>query len=210
MKNKNCILKYLTFIFLINIFFLTHNSFSENIKKFDIQGNDRVSDNTIIIFSNLNLGEKITTDNLNRALKELYYTDYFKDVSIRHKNGIVEIKVIENPIIQTVEINGIDSNRIYENLKEVTMKIEKYPFVENKISQQVILIQNILKSNGYYFVNLEPSIKKNDNNTVDLVYNIDLGEVAKIKKISFIGDRVFRDNTLRNVILSEENKFWKF
>ena len=76
--------------------------------------------------------------------------------------------------------------------------------------QQVILIQNILKSNGYYSVNLEPFIKKNDNNTVDLVYNIDLGEVAKIKKISFIGDRVFRDNTLRNVILSDENKFWKF
>ena len=210
MKTKNFILKYLTFLFLFNIFFLNHNSFSENIKKFDIQGNDRVSDNTIIIFSNLNIGEKITTENLNRALKELYYTDYFKDISIGHKNGIVEIKVIENPIIQSVEINGIDSNRIYENLKEVTMKIEKYPFVENKISQQVILIQNILKSNGYYFVNLEPSIKNNDNNTVDLVYNIDLGEVAKIKKISFIGDRVFRDNTLRNVILSEENKFWKF
>ena len=91
MKNKNCILKYLTLIFLINIFFLTHNSFSENIKKFDIQGNDRVSDNTIIIFSNLNIGEKITTENLNRALKELYYTDYFKDISIGHKNGIVVV-----------------------------------------------------------------------------------------------------------------------
>ena len=209
MKNKNYITRYLIFLFLIN-FFLTHNSFSENIKKFDIQGNDRVSDNTIIIFSNLKLGEKITTDKLNKALKELYYTDYFKDVSIEHKDGIVDIKVIENPIIQSVEINGIDSNRIYENLREVTMKIEKYPFVENKISQQVILIQNILKSNGYYFVKLEASIKTNDNNTVDLIYNIDLGEVAKIKKISFIGDRVFRDNTLRNVILSEENKFWKF
>ena len=37
-----------------------------------------------------------------------------------------------------------------------------------------------------------------------------VGEIAKIKKISFIGNKIFRDNTLRNVIISEESKFWKF
>ena len=50
----------------------------------------------------------------------------------------------------------------------------------------------------------------NDNNTIDLVYEIELGDIAKIKKISFIGNKIFRDNLLRNVIISEENKFWKF
>ena len=77
----------------------------------------------------------------------------------------------------------------------LTKKIEKYPFVENKINEQVILLKNILKSYGYYFVKLETSIKKNENNTVDLIYNFDLGEIAKIKKINFIGDKIFRDNT---------------
>ena len=74
----------------------------------------------------------------------------------------------------------------------------------------MILLKNILKSYGYYFVELETSITSNDNNTVDLIYNFKLGEVAKISKINFIGNKVFRDNTLRNVIISEESKFWKF
>ena len=100
--------------------------------------------------------------------------------------------------------------KLKDAIQEVTNKIEKYPFVESKINDQVALIKNILKSNGYYFVDLETSINNNDNNTVDLIYDIKLGEIAKIKKISFIGNKIFRDNTLRNIIISEETKFWKF
>ena len=57
---------------------------------------------------------------------------------------------------------------------------------------------------------LETSIVENENNSVDLIYNFDLGPIAEIKNIKFIGNKVFRDNTLRNVIISEESKFWKF
>ena len=71
-------------------------------------------------------------------------------------------------------------------------KIEKYPFVENKINEQKILLKNILKSYGYYFVKLETSINENDNNTVDLIYDFNLGEIAKIKKINFIGNKIFK------------------
>ena len=117
--------------------------------------------------------------------------------------------MVENPIIQKIAINGIEE-KIYENIKQITSKTEKYPFVKSKISEQNDLLKTILKSYGYYFVELETLINVQDNNSVDLIYNFNLGEVAKIKKIKFIGNKVFRDNTLRNVILSEEAKFWKF
>ena len=73
-------------------------------------------------------------------------------------NGTIKLFVQENPIIQSVIINGIDRNNIYENIEKVTKKLEKYPFVENKIIDQVKLLKNILKSYGYYFVELETSI----------------------------------------------------
>ena len=60
------------------------------------------------------------------------------------------------------------------------------------------------------FQNVSTKIKKNDNNTVDIIYNIKLGEKALIKNIKFIGNKVFKDNKLRKVIVSEEAKFWKF
>ena len=209
MINKSFCLKKIFFILLIKFLFI-QNSFAEIIKEFNIEGNNRVSSQTIIMFSNLNIGDQANNEILNEALKDLYYTDYFKEISIFIDNGLLNIKVEENPIIQSVIINGIKSDRIKDKLRDVTLKIEKYPFVENKINEQVVLIKNILKSNGYYFVDIRTSIKENENNTVNLTYDVELGEIAKIKKIRFIGDKKFRDNTLRNVIISEESKFWKF
>ena len=209
MKNKIFFFNKVIISILINILILSHAK-SELIENIEINGNERVSDQTVIIFSNLKIGDNINTNDLNISLKEIYGTNYFEEVQISFVDGTVKINVKENPIIQSIKINGIKKNNILEKIEEVTSKIEKYPFIKNQVNEQVILLKNILKSYGYYFVELETSITSNDNNTVDLIYNFKLGEVAKISKINFIGNKVFRDNTLRNVIISEESKFWKF
>ncbi len=196
--------------FLILHFFLTSYSYAEIIKKFLIEGNDRISDETILMFSNLEVGKDINQNNLNNALKELYYTDYFKNVQISFEKNIVKINVVENPIIQKIIINGVKERNLNKIIDDVTSKINKYPLIESKINDQVNLLKDILKSYGYYFVELKTSYIENDNNTVDLIYNFNLGEIAKIKKINFIGSKIFSDGTLRNVIISEESKFWKF
>ena len=48
------------------------------------------------------------------------------------------------------------------------------------------------------------------NKTISLIYDVELGEKAKIKKIKFIGDKKFKNRKLFRIIASEENKFWKF
>ena len=53
-------------------------------------------------------------------------------------------------------------------------------------------------------------VKDNKNNSVDIIYEFDLKERAKIQKINFIGKKIFKDSKLRNLIVSEENKPWKF
>ncbi len=209
MKIKVDFLKKILSVIIFQLLF-SQNSFSDVIKNFNIKGNERIADETIIMFSSLNVGDILNQNILNNALKNLYYTDYFKTVEISHKDYIVNINVVENPIIQSVLIEGIKENNISKKITEVTSKIEKYPFVESKINEQVILLKNILRSYGYYFVELETSVSLNNNNTVDLKYNFNLGEIAKIKKINFIGNKIYSDTVLRNVILSEESKFWKF
>ena len=185
MKNKLYIIKH--FLIIIGIYLLLiNNSLSEILKKFDIIGNERLSKETIIMFSNLNFFETINKNKLNNSLKELYSTNYFKDVSISSSNGTVKIIVKENPIIQSIKITGIDNNNIYENIREITSKTEKYPFVESEINNQLTLLKNILKSYGYYFVKLETLINSNPNNSVDLIYNFELGQIAKIKKLSLL------------------------
>ncbi len=209
MKNKFIIFKNFLAILIFYLFSMNY-SLSEVIKNFNIVGNERVSDETVIMFSKLDVGDKVNNEILNKALKELYYTNYFKDVKMSFDDSTLNIILQENPIIQSVIVNGIDENDINKKIRELTLKIEKYPFVESNINEQVNLIKNILRSYGYYNVELQTSLTNNDNNTVDLTYEVNLGQIAKIKKIKFIGNKVFRDNTLRNIIISEEAKFWKF
>ena len=171
MINRSIFQSYIITFFLFFLF--TSSSSSEIIKKFSILGNERVADETIIMFSNLKIGEQISQNKLNKALKDLYYTNYFKNIEISSENQIIKIVVKENPIIQKIIINGIKKNKIKDKILEISSKIEKYPFVENKINEQVILLKNILRSYGYYFVKLETKINKNSNNTVDLIYNFE-------------------------------------
>ena len=57
---------------------------------------------------------------------------------------------------------------------------------------------------------METYIENLENNMVNINYKVELGNKAKIKKISFIGDKIYKDRKLRNIIVSEEFKFWKF
>ena len=134
------------------------------------------------MFSDLDIEKEIKNQILNKSIKEKYSTNYFKDVKILNKNGNIIINVVENPIIQTVIINGVEKDNIYDKIKDITLKIEKYPFVESKVNEQVNLLKNILKSYGYYFIKIRTYIINNKNNTVDLVYDFNLGEIAKNTK----------------------------
>ena len=84
-------------------------------------------------------------------------------------------------------------------------------FNQELLSSDVNLIYNILKTNGYYFADITSSKSLNDElNTIDLKIDVKLGEKAKIKKIVFLGEKKFKDKRLKEVIASEEHKFWKF
>ena len=72
------------------------------------------------------------------------------------------------------------------------------------------MLRKILKNSGFYFSSVTDKIVENQNNTVNVIFDVVLGEKAFIKKIQFIGDKVYKDRTLRGVIASEEDRFWKF
>ena len=122
------------FIHFLLIFFIYKNvAYSEIINKIDISGNDRLARETIILFSELNLNDDINSEDLNSAFKKLYETNYFKDIKIDFFKGQLKINVTENPLVQSIIINGVNNKSILNELSKITKKIEKYPYLENKI-----------------------------------------------------------------------------
>ncbi len=207
LKNKIKLLHLLIFVFILTPFSMANSKIYEEIK---VSGNERLSVETIIMFSGLKIGDDIDNNDLNLSIKNLYKTNYFKDIKILPKNKIIEITIVENPIIQSIKINGIKRKSILNELNDITKKNEKYPYLKNKILEQNNLLLNIVRASGFYFAKVNTKIMNNDNNSVDIIYDFDLGKRAIIKKINFQGNKIFRDSKLRNVVKSEEGRFWKF
>ena len=201
-------IRIIYFLLLLNL--LIFNAYAEKINSVEIIGNEKITKDTIILFSGIKLNQDINKENLNNIIKELYSTDFFENVSASIKNNKLIITVIENPIIQSIQFNGIKKKSMIEALKSNLILREKNSFVKNRIKKDEENITNILKSNGYYFANVKTNFQKNNNNTINLIYDIELGKKAYIKKIKFIGDKKIKDRKLRSVIVSEEVKFWKF
>ena len=192
-------------------FFLSFNSYSsDNVKKILINGNERVSDETIKMFSEIQVNSKINNTIVNEITKKLYETNYFNNVIVEYENSILKITVDENPIIQNIQYNGIKSKALRQQLfSDVNLKARSsYSEYLLNIDKKIIL-QN-LKKNGFYLSNVTISKKELENNKIDLIYDIELGDKSKIDKITFLGNKIYKDKKLRNVIISEENRFWKF
>ena len=205
-KNLIKLIVNIFLIYLININPLN----AEILKKFKITGNERISNDTIELFSGVRINENINKIKLNQILKDLYDTDFFKNIKINFEENTLYIELVENPIIENINYNGIKANKILDAIKENALTKSRYSFNDLVLKKEKLRLKILFKELGYYAANIEILVEEKKNNLVDLIFNIELGEKAKIKKITFIGNKIFKDRKLRRLISSEEYKFWKF
>ena len=201
-------MKFITILLLIVSFSFTAKT--EIIKKIIVNNNDRISLNTIKTYGIIEIGADLTPDDLNKVLKNLYETNFFQDISLKIKKNTLIIDVVENKLIQKITINGIKSSKFKKAIFESLTSIAKSPFIESLVEKDLIRIKSSLSMQGYYFSSITSNIENNLNNTVNLNFDIDLGNKVKISKIEFTGDKIVKDRTLRNLITIEESRFWKF
>ena len=199
------------FKFYISLFFLIFlNLSAEIIQQVEVKGNNRISDETIKVYGEINLGEEYSSFKLNDVLKNLYKTEFFEDIKLTLTNGTLNVVVKEYPIINAIVFEGEKSNQIRKKVVEKLSLKEKQSFIENKLSQDINLVKKIYATLGFNFANVEAKIEKFDNNIINLIYVLDKGKKTDIAEINFIGDKKVKNKRLRDIIVSEENKFWKF
>ena len=205
-------INFLKKIFLSFIIFFSLSSilFAEIVKEFQINGNNRVSEKSIEMFSSVNIGDDIDKDDLNQILKNIYDSGFFKNVNINFKNNILMIFVEENSLVENVTIEGPKSKTLIDELKKNLKVKSRSSYNEIQLLDDKKTITKILKDKGYFFSKVDVMVEKLSDNKINLIYKVEIGDKAKIKKISFIGNKIFKDRKLRSVIVSEEYKFWKF
>ena len=200
-------------LLIINIFYLFlffNISNAEIVNKIVINGNERVSDETIMVFSAVKLGDTINAEKLNQIVNSLYDSNFFDNISTSLNNQELTITVKESPIINKVEFQGIKSKTLVESLSKNLSLKSRSSYNTYQLELDKLQIQNQLKNRGYYYSKIKIFTNIKDNNTLDLIYDINIGDKAKIKKITFTGNKKFKDSKLKSIIISEEYKFWKF
>ena len=195
---------------VIFILLFTSSLNAETISKIIIDGNNRISEETIKVYGEIEINKNYSEQDINQILKNLYSTNFFKNVDISLKNKTLRIILEEYPIVNQLILSG-EKNKSYEKeiIKAIRLK-EKQSFVKSFLAKDIETIKSLYSSLGYNFTKVNIKVRNVDQSSLDLLILVDRGEKSKISSISFTGNEKIRTKRLKEIIASEENKFWKF
>ena len=197
--------------FLIILFFLFFFSGvrAEIVENVIVEGNKRISDETIKIYGEVELNKNFTESEINKVLTNLNSTNFFENIEIKLNNKILKIIVKEYPFVNQLIILGEPKKAYKEEIEKLIQIKSKRPFIKANLANDIEIIKKLYSSLGYNFVKVDTKIKEIDKENLDLLIEIERGDQTKISSINFIGNKNIRSRRLRDVIASEESKFWK-
>ncbi len=202
-------MRKLLITFLISFLYISP-TVAEIVKKIDISGNNRVSDETIKIYGDIKINQNYSDQDLNKILNNLFSTNFFEDVQVELSNNILRVKLVEYPVINQLIILGEPSNKYKEQIKKIISSKEKDSYIKNNIAKDVDLIKQLYASLGFNFAEVDTKVRNEDSLNLDVIFDINKGDPTRISKITFVGNKKVKDKRLRDIIASEEHKFWKF
>ncbi|GAB4517700.1 MAG: outer membrane protein assembly factor BamA [Parvularculaceae bacterium] len=173
-----------------------------------VEGNQRIETDTIASYLVVGAGDPLDPRLIDLSLKALFRTGLFSDVRIIQQGADLVIRVRENPIVNQVLFEG--NQRIKEDkLTEELQLAPRSVYTRAKVQADVQRILEVYRRSGRFGATVEPNVKPLSQNRVDLIYEIDEGPKTGVARINFIGNRIYSDDRLRNVIVTEESKRWK-
>ena len=194
------------------VFFLLSTGFAkaEIVNKLVVEGNKKISQETIAVYGDIELNKDYSRADTNEILKKLYSTDFFEDVSIQLTNKTLTITVKEYSTINKISFEGEKAKKIKKAILERLISQEKNSYIQSSLNRDINVIKAIYGTLGFNFVQVDAKIEKLSEDRINLVFFVDKGEKTKISKINFVGDKKIKERRLRDIIVSEEHKPWKF
>jgi len=168
-----------------------------------VEGNQRISNDTILSISKIEKGLSYSPSQLNSALQLIKKSTYFESVIISLKNGMLKIIVVENPTINSINFEG---NSILQdtNLYELISSKERQTLSISKTDKDSDIIASAYADTGRISASIIPKIVELSDNRVDLIFEISEGRITEVEKITFTGNRAFSDVRLKGVIATKQ------
>ncbi len=181
----------------------------EPIADIRVEGNQRIEAETVLSYMQLSPGDRFEAARIDRALKNLFSSGLFADVSFRREGDDLVVAVVENPIINRLAFEG--NNRIGdEELQNEVQLRPRVVYTATKVQADAKRILDIYRRSGRFAATVEPKVIPLDQNRVDLVFEIHEGDITEVRRIDFVGNKIFSDSDLRGEILTKESAWYRF
>ncbi|MFC1672826.1 outer membrane protein assembly factor BamA [Pseudomonadota bacterium] len=174
-----------------------------------VEGAARVEPETVRSYLLVREGDPFDLQRVDRSLKSLFATGLFADVRFRREGDTLVVIVVENPVINRIAIEGNQRIDDAELLTELSLK-PRVIYTRSKVQGDVDRIQTIYQKSGRFAVTVEPKIIQLPQNRVDLVFEVDEGNLTEVQNIRFVGNRAFDDGDLQDIVRTRETRWYRF
>lgn len=179
------------------------------ISEIRINGTERIEPATVMSYLNVRVGDEMNASILDGALKNLFASGLFADVSVGANGNAMIVNVVENPIINQIAFEGNQDIGDNALLAEIQMR-PRQVFTRTKTQSDVTRLYQVYRRSGRFSANIEPKVIKLDQNRVDLVFEIDEKDITNISTIRFVGNTHYDDSRLRSEISTKEERWYSF
>ena len=169
------------------------------VKDIRVEGIQRTEAGTVFNYLPVRVGETFNDDKSVAAIKALYATGFFKDVRLEQDGNVLVVLVEERPAIAKVEFTGtkeFEKDTLVKALKDIGVGETKI-FDKASVDRAEQELKRQYLSHGLYGVKITTTVTPIERNRVNIVFAVDEGEIAKIKQINIVGNKVFNDKELR-------------
>lgn len=184
-------------------------SAGDPIQEIRIEGSQRIEPDTVRSYMAINPGDPFDAKAIDKALKNLFATGLFADVNFRREGGSLIVQVTENPIINRIAFEGNDKLDDDQLQTEIQLRA-RVVYTQQRVQSDVKRLLDLYRRNGRFAATVDPKVIKLDQNRVDLVFEINEGDTTDIERIDFVGNKVFDDDDLRDVVITKESAWFRF
>jgi len=167
-----------------------------------VEGIQRTEAGTVFSYLPVKVGDTMNDEQATTAIRALYGTGFFKDVRLEVEQGVLIVLVKERPSIASIQINGIkdfSKDQLKDNMKYAGLA-EARIFDRGALEKATQNLKQQYVARGKYGVTIKTRVSELDRNRVGIVFDVVEGDVSKIKQINFVGNKVYEEDDLRDMM----------
>jgi outer membrane protein insertion porin family len=174
-----------------------------------VEGNQRIDADTVRSYVHAAPDGRIDAAARDAALKALFATGLFDDVTIGRKGERLVVHVTEAKVLERVAFEG--NKKIKDSdLEKLVQSRARGGLQRATVQADVGRIMEAYRRIGREDVGVVPEVIDRGNGRADLVYAVTEGKKTTVRKILFVGNHVFGERQLKAVIKTSQTSVLSF